>query len=167
MIRVCERQDFDAIWTIINDGASAYRGVIPQDRLHDPYMTADELQHEIRAGVVFWGFAEDDQLLGVMGIQDVQDVTLIRHAYVRTTSQKRGIGAQLLAHLRALTSRPILIGTWADAEWAIQFYRRHGFEVVSHQEKGRLLRRYWTIPERQIATSVVLADARWRDANPD
>jgi GNAT superfamily N-acetyltransferase len=166
MIRVCERRDFDAIWTIINEAAEAYREAIPPDRLRNPYMSRDELRHEIDAGVTFWGYADDGEVLGVMGIQDVQDVTLIRHAYVRTVSQKRGIGALLLAHLRELTSRPVLIGTWAAAEWAIRFYRRHGFELVSPEEKDRLLKRYWTIPERQIETSVVLADARWRENHP-
>lgn len=167
MIHVCEQRDFDAIWYLINEAAGAYRGVIPPDRLRDPYMSRDELRHEMEAGVRFWGYSDEDELLGVMGIQDVHDVTLIRHAYVRTTSQKRGIGALLLAHLRDLTAKPVLIGTWADAEWAIRFYRRHGFERVSHEEKERLLRRYWTIPERQIETSVVLADARWRERPPD
>lgn len=165
MIRVCEQQDFDAIWTIINEAAEAYRGVIPPDRLRNPYMSRDELKHEIEAGITFWGYTDNGELLGVMGIQDVHDVTLIRHAYVRTDSQNRGIGARLLAHLRELTSNPVLIGTWADAEWAIRFYRRHGFEKVSHKEKERLLRRYWTIPERQIDTSIVLADARWRESH--
>lgn len=163
MIRVCKQQDFDSIWSIVNDGAEAYRGVIPSDRLRNPYMSREELLHEIGSGVVFWGYEKDNELLGVMGIQDIQDVTLIRHAYVRTSSQGRGIGALLLAHLQELTARPVLIGTWADAEWAIRFYRRHGFEKVSHEEKERLLRRYWSIPERQIETSVVLADWRWRD----
>lgn len=164
MIRGCEEHDFEAIWTIINDGAQAYTGAIPPDRLRTPYMSRAELLHEIQAGVAFWGYADDGELLGIMGIQDVQDVTLIRHAYVRTSSQKRGIGAQLLVHLRQLTSRPILIGTWADAEWAIRFYRHHGFETVSPEEKNRLLKRYWSIPERQIETSVVLADERWRQS---
>lgn len=167
MIRVCEQRDFDAIRTIINQAAEAYRGVIPPDRLRNPYMSREELLHEIEAGVKFWGYADESDLLGVMGIQDVHDVTLIRHAYVRIDSQGRGIGALLLAQLRELTTRPVLIGTWADAEWAIRFYRRHGFEKVSHDDKERLLRRYWKIPERQIETSVVLADSRWRENHPD
>lgn len=167
MIRACEDRDLEAALSIINDGAEAYRGVIPADRLRTPYMSRDELLHEIAAGVVFWGYSDDDKLLGVMGIQDVQDVTLIRHAYVRTGSQGRGIGAELLAHLRTLTPRPVLVGTWADAEWAIRFYRRHGFETVSREEKNRLLKRYWTIPDRQVETSVVLADERWRGRQED
>ncbi len=167
MIRACEDRDLEAALSIINDGAEAYRGVIPADRLRTPYMSRDELLHEIGAGVVFWGYSDDDKLLGVMGIQDVQDVTLIRHAYVRTGSQGRGIGAELLAHLRTLTPRPVLVGTWADAEWAIRFYRRHGFETVSREEKNRLLKRYWTIPDRQVETSVVLADERWRGRQED
>ena len=164
MIRRCEAEDFEAICEIINDGAQAYQGAIPPDRLRSPYMSRDELLYEIEAGVDFWGYQDGTELLGIMGMQDVQDVTLIRHAYVRTGSQRLGIGAQLLSHLRQLTNRPILIGTWTDAEWAIRFYRRHGFEAVSRVEKDLLLRRYWTIPERQIETSVVLADARWRES---
>ena len=162
VIRECERNDFEAMWTIINDGARAYLGAIPPDRLRIPYMSREELDREIAAGVVFSGYEEDRELLGVMGIQEVQDVTLIRHAYVRTGSQGRGIGAELLAHLRQLTARPILIGTWADAEWAIRFYGKHGFETVSPEEKDRLLKKYWSIPDRPIETSVVLADDRWR-----
>lgn len=163
MIRGCQQSDLEEIHAIINDGARAYLGAIPQDRLRTPYMSREELLHEIASGVAFWGYAHNGELLGVMGIQDVQDVTLIRHAYVRTNSQGRGIGTLLLAHLRQLTNRPVLIGTWADAEWAIRFYRRHGFETVSREEKDRLLRQYWSIPDRQIETSVVLADARWRE----
>ena len=163
MIRRCDAGDFEAIWTIINDGAQAYKGIIPADRWAEPYMSREKLRHEISDGVVFWGCAEAGDLAGVMGIQDVQDVTLIRHAYVRTGNQKQGIGGQLLSHLRALTDRPVLIGTWADAAWAIRFYEKHGFEMVGPPEKDRLLRKYWTIPERQIETSVVLADRKPRE----
>jgi N-acetylglutamate synthase-like GNAT family acetyltransferase len=162
MIRCCHERDFDLIWAIINDGAQAYKGTIPADRWTEPYMSREKLQHEIDEGVVFWGYEDAGALLGVMGIQPVQDVTLVRHAYVRTSSQKRGIGGHLLSHLRSLASGPILIGTWAAAVWAIRFYERHGFQMVSPQEKDRLLKRYWTIPERQIQTSVVLADPKWR-----
>ena len=165
MNRRCEDHDFDLIWTIINDGAQAYKGIIPADRWTEPYMSREKLQHEIADGIVFWGYEEGGTLAGVMGIQDVQDVTLIRHAYVRSSSQKRGIGARLLGHLRTLTSRPVLIGTWADAAWAIHFYERYGFQVVGREEKNRLLMKYWTIPERQIETSIVLADANWRELN--
>jgi N-acetylglutamate synthase-like GNAT family acetyltransferase len=161
MIRRCDHADFQQIWTIINDGAQAYRGIIPADRWAEPYMAGEKLQHEIGAGVMFWGVEEDGSLAGVMGIQDVQDVTLIRHAYVRTSSQKRGIGAQLLSHLRVLANRPILIGTWADALWAIRFYERYDFQLVGNDEKNLLLRKYWTVPERQIESSVVLADQLW------
>ena len=160
-IRRCDGQDLDSIWSIINDGAAAYQGVIPPDRLRIPYMSGEELRREIADGVEFWGYQNGEELVGVMGIQQVQDVTLIRHAYVRTNRQKLGVGAQLLAHLRNLTRKPVLIGTWADAAWAIRFYERHGFKKVSHGEKERLLRTYWHIPERQIETSVVLADAQW------
>jgi GNAT superfamily N-acetyltransferase len=164
MIRRCDHRDFELTWEIINDGARAYRGVIPADRWTEPYMSRDKLQHEIDEGVVFWGYEEDGTLAGVMGIQPVQDVTLIRHAYVRTSSQKRGIGAGLLAHLREMAKEPVLIGTWADAVWAIRFYERNGFQVVDPETKERLLRKYWKIPDRQIATSVVLADAKWRES---
>ena len=164
MIRRCDDREFDVIWAIINDGAQAYKGIIPSDRWTEPYMTAEKLQREIDDGVVFWGYEEAGTLVGVMGIQKVQDVTLVRHAYVRTTHQKRGIGAQLLAHLSELATDPMLIGTWADAVWAIRFYEAHGFQRVGLQEKTRLLKKYWTIPDRQIETSVVLADQRWRGA---
>jgi N-acetylglutamate synthase-like GNAT family acetyltransferase len=158
MIRRCDEQDFDEIWTIINDGAQAYKGVIPQDRWTEPYMTREKLRHEIDAGVAFWGVEENGTLQGVMGAHPVQHVTLLRHAYVRTAGQNRGIGGQLLAHLRTLATGPVLIGTWADAVWAIGFYKKHGFRLVGAKEKECLLRRYWNIPERQIETSVVLAD---------
>jgi GNAT superfamily N-acetyltransferase len=162
MIRCCNADDFDAIGSVINDGAQAYIGVIPADRLSNPYMSKAELRHEIDSGVAFWGLEENVALIGVMGIQPVQDVTLIRHAYVRTGSQKLGIGSRLLSHLLAMAGTPVLIGTWADAGWAIRFYEKHGFTVVGHQQKERLLRRYWTVPERQIETSVVLADRTWK-----
>ena len=126
-------------------------------------MSQEKLRHEIDDGVLFWGYEADGELAGVMGIQPVQDVTLIRHAYVRTSSQKQGIGARLLSHLREMADRPVLIGTWADAAWAIRFYERYGFEIVGSEEKNRLLKRYWTVPERQIETSVVLADSKWRE----
>jgi GNAT superfamily N-acetyltransferase len=161
VVRRSSEDDFDAIWTIINDGAAAYRGHVPTDCLRTPYMSRAELQHEISAGVQFWGYEEDGTLLGVMGIQDVLDVTLIRHAYVRSGQQNKGIGGRLLRHLRTITARPVLIGTWADATWAIRFYERHGFRVVGQVEKNELLKTYWNIPERQIETSVVLADERW------
>lgn len=157
-IRPCNEADFEAIYSIINDAAQAYRGVIPEDRWHEPYMSSQELRREIASGVRFWGYEENGELLGVMGIQDVQDVTLIRHAYVRTRSRGKGIGGKLLGELRRLTTRPILIGTWAAADWAIRFYQRHGFRPVSTEEKNRLLRKYWTIPDRQVETSVVLAE---------
>ena len=163
MIRRCDDRDFELIWAIINDGSQAYKGIIPADRWTEPYMSLEKLRHEIDDGVVFWGCEEDGTLAGVMGIQPVQDVTLIRHAYVRTSSQKRGIGARLLSHLREMADGPVLIGTWADAVWAIRFYERYGFEVVGAEEKNRLLKRYWTVPERQIETSVVLADPKWRE----
>jgi GNAT superfamily N-acetyltransferase len=161
MIRLCETRDFDAIWSIINDGANAYKGVIPADRWHDPYMPKAELQREIDGGVIFWGYEQEILLVGVMGIQEVRDVTLIRHAYVRTNLQAKGIGGQLLAHLRKLATNPLLIGTWADATWAIRFYEKHGFQLVLGQKKDELLEKYWTIPKRQVETSVVLASPEW------
>ncbi len=160
-IRPCTAADLDAIYEIINDAAEAYRGVIPADRWHDPYMPRAELQHEIDDGVVFHGAETAGRLLGVMGLQDVLDVTLVRHAYVRSSARRRGIGGLLLAALRELTARPVLIGTWADAVWAIRFYEQHGFKLVTEAEKNRLLARYWSIPERQVDTSVVLADDTW------
>jgi N-acetylglutamate synthase-like GNAT family acetyltransferase len=159
-IRPCEERDIEIIYEIINDAAEAYRGIIPTDRWKEPYMSKDELRHEIDEGVTFWGYIEDGELLGVMGMQDVGDVTLMRHAYVRTVRRRQGIGGRLLSLLRKQTRRPILIGTWAAAVWAVRFYEAHGFCLVSTEEKDRLLRRYWSIPERQIETSVVLVERR-------
>lgn len=162
MIRRCDQRDFDAIWAIINDGAQAYAGVIPADRWTVPYMSREKLQNEIDEGIVFWGYEQAGTLVGVMGLQHVRDVTLIRHAYVRTSNQKQGVGALLLSHLRERATGPVLIGTWADAAWAIRFYERHGFRIVTAREKDHLLEKYWKIPERQKETSVVLADSTWR-----
>jgi N-acetylglutamate synthase-like GNAT family acetyltransferase len=155
-IRRCRADDREALLGLVNAAAEAYRGVIPDDRWHEPYMWADELAREIDAGVEFWGYEEGGELVGVMGIQSVEDVDLIRHAYVAPASQRRGVGRTLLERLARPADRPILVGTWAAAEWAIRFYERHGFELVSRDEAARLLRAYWTIPERQIETSVVL-----------
>jgi len=165
VIRRCGSQDFTQIHTIINDGARAYKGIIPSDCWTEPYMSADHLRQEIEEGVLFWGYEDNAALSGVMGIQQVRDVTLIRHAYVLTGSQKQGIGALLLSHLRELAKGPILIGTWAAATWAIRFYEKHGFQLLSPSEKDRLLKKYWTIPNRQAETSVVLADEVWRNLN--
>lgn len=161
MIRQCTDSDVPAIFEIVNDAAQVYKGVIPADRWHEPYMPLDELEEEIADGVVFWGFEEDDGLLGVMGIQDKGEVCLIRHAYVRAGRQKGGIGSRLLQHLETTTEKPVLIGTWASAVWAITFYQRNGYRLVSEEEKNRLLRKFWRIPERQVETSVVLADRKW------
>jgi GNAT superfamily N-acetyltransferase len=157
-IRPCRDDEREEILAIINGAAEAYRGVIPPDRWHEPYMRRAELDDEIAAGVRFWGYEAGGELIGVMGVQEVRDVDLIRHAYVLPGSQRRGIGAALLAHLRELSDRPMLVGTWADADWAIRFYERHGFELVSPEHKKALLSTHWTIPERQIETSVVLAN---------
>ena len=161
MVRVCIDDDFEAIFQIINDAAEAYRGIIPVDRWHEPYMPREELRAEVSAGVAFLGYEKGDELGGVMGTQDVQDVTLIRHAYVRTAQRGQGIGGELLGRIMDQATKPILIGTWADAVWAVRFYENHGFKVVSTREKETLLRKYWNVPDRQIETSVVLADQRW------
>jgi N-acetylglutamate synthase-like GNAT family acetyltransferase len=153
------------IYWIINDGASAYKGVIPADRWQEPYMREEELQKQIDEGVQFWSYKEDKEMLGVMGIQNKGDVTLIRHAYVRTANRSKGIGGKLLLYLSSISQTPILIGTWADATWAIQLYQKNGFRLVSEAEKERLLRKYWSIPERQIETSVVLASKDWNESN--
>lgn len=160
-VRLAGESDRPELLAIINDAAQAYRAVIPADRWHDPYMAAPELLAEIASGVAFWVAEEDGRVLGLMGIQDKGAVTLVRHAYVAPAAQRRGIGAALLRHLESLTAKPVLIGTWAAASWAIEFYRRHGYAQLSRVETERLLRTYWSIPERQIETSVVLADRRW------
>jgi GNAT superfamily N-acetyltransferase len=149
--------DFDAILKVTNDAAQAYKGVIPDDRWKEPYMSAEELRGEIEAGVRFFGWLEGEHLLGITGIQSLKDTTLIRHAYVLPGYQRQGIGTKLLEYLIGLAETPeILVGTWADATWAIRFYEKDGFKLVSPREKDRLLRTYWNIPERQVETSVVL-----------
>jgi GNAT superfamily N-acetyltransferase len=157
-VRPCRKGERSVISEIINAAAEAYRGVIPTDRWHDPYMSLSELDAEISAGVVFWAYESEGEVSGVMGTQPVRDVDLIRHAYVRPGNQRRGIGAALIGHIRSLSSRQMLVGTWAAATWAITFYQRHGFVLVSAEQKTALLKTYWTIPERQIETSVVLAN---------
>jgi GNAT superfamily N-acetyltransferase len=165
LIRKCLDNDFDIICEIINDAAQAYKGVIPADRWHEPYMSRGQLQQEIDAGVNFWGWEEKGKLEGVMGIQYKGDVTLIRHAYVRSLRRNQGIGTKLLVFLESLTQNPLLIGTWAAATWAVSFYQKNGYRLVSTKEKNLLLKKYWTIPERQIETSVVLASAKWMNSN--
>ena len=164
MIRKGTAEDFEEIFTTINDAAIAYKGLIPPDRWHEPYMTKAELQAQIDDGVRFSCYVDNNEIVGVMGIQDKTDVDLIRHAYVRTKQRRKGIGALLLREFIKDSKNPILIGTWADASWAIEFYRRNGFTVVPSSHKDRLLRTYWSIPKRQIETSVVLADGRWMEA---
>ena len=157
---MCRADELSRVRFIINDAAAAYRGVIPDDRWHEPYMTEQALAQEIEAGVRFLGlYSPADGLVGVMGSQEVRDVTLVRHAYVLTARRRTGIGSSLIAALMEATRRPVLVGTWKAATWAIRFYERHGFRVV--EDPGALLRRYWTIPERQIETSVVLGDRHW------
>lgn len=154
MIRKCGSEDIESIHAIINDAARAYKGVIPPDRYHEPYMPMDELRKEMER-MTFFGWEEDGELIGVMGFQPKGDVTLIRHAYVLTEQQREGIGSELLNFLKALATTPrLLVGTWADAQWAIKFYEKHGFGLLPN--KDELLRTYWNIPDRQIETSVVL-----------
>jgi GNAT superfamily N-acetyltransferase len=155
-IRRCRDDEQAAILAIVNAAAEAYRGVIPADRWHEPYMPAEELDEEIAAGVEFWGYEADGELLGVMGIQPVRDVHLIRHAYVAPAAQRRGIGGALLDHLLADMDGRVLVGTWTAAQWAVDFYLRHGFAKLGPEQTAALLREYWSIPERQVATSVVL-----------
>jgi GNAT superfamily N-acetyltransferase len=157
-VRVCREDERDDILSVINAAAEAYRGVIPADRWHEPYMPGDEFDRERAAGVVFWGYEDRGRLSGVMGLQEVRDVYLIRHAYVVPAKQRDGVGGKLLAHLQQMSTKPMLVGTWAAATWAIRFYERHGFALVSPQRKAALLKSYWTIPERQIEASVVLAN---------
>jgi GNAT superfamily N-acetyltransferase len=156
LIRPCRDEERPAILSIVNAAAEAYRGVIPADRWHEPYMPREELDAEIAAGVAFWGDERAGELVGVMGIQPVGDVHLIRHAYVRPTAQGTGVGRALLEHLVERADETLLVGTWAAATWAIRFYERNGFNLVSTARKNELLREYWDIPERQVETSVVL-----------
>ena len=157
-IRPCRRDEHATIVSIINAAAESYRGAIPEDCWHEPYFASSQLEAEIAAAVMFWGYEIDGILIGVMGFQALADVDLIRHAYVLPTHQGRGVGTSLLVHLRRLTTRRMLVGTWADADWAIQFYQRHGFDLVSPGQKAALARKYWTVPERQMDVSVVLAN---------
>jgi len=161
MIRQCDSHDLESICVIINEAAQAYKAAIPKDCWKEPYMSKDDILREIEDGVVFWGYEEEGGMVAVMGIQDIHDVTLVRHAYVRPSRQKQGLGGELLSYLQLQTTRPILIGTWADARWAINFYENNGFRTVPPEIKDMLLRRYWTIPERQIESSIVLANDKW------
>lgn len=163
MIRKCIDEDFNEIFNIINDAAMAYKGIIPPDRWHEPYMTKEELKGQIEDGVRFSCYVDDDKIVGVMGVQDKTDVTLIRHAYVRTKQRNKGIGTMLLRELIKDSTKPILIGTWKAADWAISFYEKHGFCLVDEEEKNRLLKKYWVIPARQVETSVVLADEKYKE----
>lgn len=162
MVFKCEQTDRKEICDIINDAALAYKGIIPADRWKEPYMPEDELQKQIDEGVQFWCWKEHGEMMGVMGIQYKIDVTLIRHAYVRSLYRNKGIGSKLLAHLATISETPVLIGTWAAATWAIGFYQKHGYRVLSRQETETLLNKYWSIPERQVETSVVLASTDWK-----
>ena len=156
-IRRCTEQDMPEMLQIINASAVAYRGVIPADRWHEPYMSIEELQAEFKARVRFTGYVLADALVGVMGVQEVHNVRLIRHAYILPEQQGHGVGSKLLEQLHGQDGRPLLIGTWAAASWAIRFYERHGFGLVPHKTVAPLLRAYWNVPERQVETSVVLS----------
>src|SRR5438128_1670796 len=162
MIRKGTDEDFEEIFNIINDAAIAYKGVIPPDRWHEPYMTKDDLQGQLADGVRFFCYVDNNQVIGVMGIQNRMEVVLIRHAYVRTNQRNTGIGTMLLQELIRDEKKPILIGTWKAANWAIRFYEKNGFRLVDEVEKNRLLKRYWAIPDRQIETSVVLVDESYK-----
>jgi len=163
MIRDSRADDLETILAIVNDAAQAYRGIIPADRWHEPYMPREELVKEIADGIHFWIAETDGRATGVMGIQDKGEVALVRHAYVSTALQRKGVGAALLKRVQGLTTKPMLIGTWRDATWAISFYQRNGFTLLSDGAKEILLRRFWSIPARQAETSVVLADQRWME----
>jgi len=157
MIYQLANDDARAILAVVNDAAVVYKGKIPCDMWKEPYMPAEELKEEIPSGVQFYGWKENNALIAVMGIQAVDDVTLIRHAYVLTAQQRKGLGQELLKHLPGLAAtRQVYVGTWEAASWAVKFYEKNGFELVSKAEKNRLLRKYWKIPERQVETSVVL-----------
>ena len=164
LIRRSVDADIPAMLAIINDAAHAYRGVIPTDCWHEPYMPAEELVKEIADGVAFWVAEQEGRLSAVMGIQDKGDVALVRHAYVAPTTQRTGVGTTMLRHVEKLTDKPILIGTWASASWALDFYKRNGFTLLPDSESSRLLKTYWSIPARQIETSVVLANGRWMES---
>ena len=161
MIRKCTEDDFDEIYNIINDAATAYKGMIPEDQWHEPYMTRQELKEQIDDGVRFSCYIDNHEIIGVMGIQDKVTVQLIRHAYVRTKQRKQGVGSRLLQELINDAEKPILIGTWKAAHWAISFYEKHGFRLVNEAEKTRLLKKYWSISDRQAETSVVLVDPKY------
>ena len=161
MIRKCNASDFERIYEIINDAAHAYKGVIPEEYWKEPYMSRDELMRELDEGIEMWGYEQNAKLIGVMGIQHRQGVTLIRHAYVCTTRQNQGIGGKLLSYLIELTEEPILIATWSNAIWALRFYEKHGFRLVSREEGNRLQRKYWASPEIKVNASVVLANEKW------
>jgi len=167
MIQKSKPADLKEIFDIINDAAIAYKNVIPPDCWHEPYMSEEELREQLGQGVEFWNYEMDGKIIGVMAIQDKEDVTLIRHAYVRTAARNKGIGSKLLAHLTSLTNKPVLIGTWAAASWAIDFYKKHGFHQLAETEKNMLLKKYWVIPARQLETSVVLANADWTNLQPE
>lgn len=161
MIRKCNNSDFDKIYEIINDATGVYKGIIPTEYWKVPYMSGDELRHDLDDGIVLYGYEENGELVGVMGIQNKQDVTLIRHAYVCSSEQNRGIGGRILSYLQKITSKSILIATWSNDVNAIRFYERHRFKLVPMEKGYWLQRKYWSTPELKIKASVVLADEKW------
>ena len=165
MIRECTGEDFEEIYAIINDAATAYKGVIPADRWREPYMTREELRAQIENGVRFSCYVDGGEIVGVMGVQDKGDVQLIRHAYVRSRRRNKGIGTLLLRELTKDSTKPVLIGTWKAAHWAIRFYEKNGFRLAGEEEKNRLLKEYWAIPDRQVETSVVLVDEKYKGSD--
>ena len=165
MIRECTGEDFEEIYAIINDAATAYKGVIPADRWREPYMTREELRAQIEGGVSFSCYVDGGEIVGVMGVQDQGDVQLIRHAYVRSRRRNKGIGTLLLRELTKDSTKPVLIGTWEAAHWAIRFYEKNGFRLAGEEEKNRLLKEYWAIPDRQVETSVVLVDEKYKGSD--
>jgi GNAT superfamily N-acetyltransferase len=158
MIRPCSESDIPQMLEVVNDAAQKYRGAIAADRWKQPYMPEAELREEIADGVSFWAWTDGPRVVSIMGLQDRGDVVLIRHAYTRTAAQGSGAGSALMTHLKGLARKPMLVGTWKAAVWAIRFYEKRGFRLTGDAEKERLLRRYWKIPERQVEESVVLSD---------
>ena len=157
MITECTKKNISNILYVINDASLKYKGIIPNDCWHEPYMTKQKLISEFANGVRIFGYNKDNNLVGVMGIQELKDVTLIRHAYILTQYQGLGIGKSLLQHLfKIKTSSCLLVGTWRDATWAIQFYEKFGFVLHTKKQTAQLLKKYWDLPSKQIENSVVL-----------
>jgi GNAT superfamily N-acetyltransferase len=154
MIKKLSLKDSSIIYEVINEAARAYRGIIPEDCYHEPYMSKEELRREM-GSMTFFGWDQGGKTIGVIGFQPIKDITLVRHTYVLPGYQRKGIGKKLLNQVKQMTkTKQLLVGTWADAIWAIQFYRKHGFELMP--EKDELLSKYWDVPRHQVENSVVL-----------